>query len=130
MDEIINSSANMGIVKISDDVVSVIAGLAAAEVKGITGMSTGLAGGITQMLGGKKNPSKGVKVNVGEESASIDIVVGVEYGIKIPEVAKAVQDGVKKAVETMTGLKVSAVNIFVHNVIVAKSENNNELVEE
>ncbi|WP_139904276.1 Asp23/Gls24 family envelope stress response protein [Clostridium thermarum] len=130
MDENINSSANMGIVKISDDVVGVIAGLAAAEVKGIVGMSTGLAGGITQILGGKKNPSKGVKVNVGEESASIDIAVAVEYGIKIPEVAKAVQDGVKKAVETMTGLKVSAVNIFVHNVIVAKNEDNNELIEE
>lgn len=130
MDEILNSSANMGIVKISDDVVSVIAGLAAAEIKGITGMSTGLTGGITQMLGGKKNPSKGVKVNVGEESASIDIIVGVEYGIKIPEVAKAVQDSVKKAVETMTGLNVSAVNIFVHNIIVPKSESNSELVEE
>ncbi|WP_163194738.1 Asp23/Gls24 family envelope stress response protein [Clostridium thermarum] len=130
MDENINSSANVGIVKISDDVVGVIAGLAAAEVKGIVGMSTGLAGGITQILGGKKNPSKGVKVNVGEESASIDIAVAVEYGIKIPEVAKAVQDGVKKAVETMTGLKVSAVNIFVHNVIVAKNEDNNELIEE
>lgn len=130
MDEILNSSANMGIVKISDDVVSVIAGLAAAEIKGITGMSTGLTGGITQILGGKKSPSKGVKVNVGEEGASIDIIVGVEYGIKIPEVAKAVQDSVKKAVETMTGLKVSAVNIFVHNIIVPKNESNNELVEE
>lgn len=130
MDENINTSVNMGIVKISDDVVSVIAGLATAEVKGITGMSTGLAGGITQILGGKKNPSKGVKVTVGEESASIDIVVGVEYGIKIPEIAKVVQDNVKKAVETMTGLKVSAVNIYVQNVIVPKNENDKELIEE
>ncbi|MDP4087753.1 MAG: Asp23/Gls24 family envelope stress response protein [Bacillota bacterium] len=130
MDENINNSANMGIVKISDEVVSVIAGLAAAEIKGITGMSAGLAGGITQMLGGKKNLSKGVKVNVGEDSASIDIVVGVEYGIKIHEAAKSVQDNVKKAVETMTGLSVSAVNIFVHNIIVPKTDVNNELVEE
>ncbi|NLM35724.1 MAG: Asp23/Gls24 family envelope stress response protein [Clostridiales bacterium] len=130
MDENINTSVNMGIVKISDDVVSVIAGLAAAEVKGITGMSTGLAGGITQILGGKKNPSKGVKVTVGEDSASIDIVVGVEYGVKIPEIAKVVQDNVKKAVETMTGLKVSAVNIYVQNVIVPKNENDKDLIEE
>ncbi|HCW04962.1 MAG TPA: Asp23/Gls24 family envelope stress response protein [Clostridium sp.] len=130
MDENINTSVNMGIVKISDDVVSVIAGLAAAEVKGITGMSTGLAGGITQILGGKKNPSKGIKVTVGEDSASIDIVVGVEYGVKIPEIAKVVQDNVKKAVETMTGLKVSAVNIFVQNVIVPKIESGKDLMEE
>lgn len=130
MDENLNNSANMGIVKISDDVVSVIAGLAAAEIKGITGMSTGLTGGITQILGGKKNLSKGVKVNVGEDSASIDIVVGVEYGIKIPEVAKSVQDNVKKAVETMTGLSVSAVNIFVHNIIVPKIDGSSELEEE
>lgn len=130
MEENINTSVNMGVVKISDDVVSVIAGLAAAEVKGITGMSTGLAGGITQILGGKKNPSKGVKVTVGEDSASIDIVVGVEYGVKIPEIAKVVQDNVKKAVETMTGLKVSAVNIYVQNVIVPKNENDKDLIEE
>ena len=130
MDENINTSVNMGIVKISDDVVSVIAGLAAAEVKGITGMSTGLAGGIKQILGGKKNPSKGIKVTVGEDSASIDIVVGVEYGVKIPEIAKVVQDNVKKAVETMTGLKVSAVNIFVQNVIVPKIESGKDLMEE
>lgn len=130
MDENINTSVNMGIVKISDDVVSVIAGLAVAEVKGITGMSTGLAGGITQILGGKKNPSKGIKVTVGEDSASIDIVVGVEYGVKIPEIAKVVQDNVKKAVETMTGLKVSAVNIFVQNVIVPKIESGKDLMEE
>ena len=95
MDENINTSVNMGIVKISDDVVSVIAGLAAAEVKGITGMSTGLAGGITQILGGKKESFKGIKVIVGEDSASIDIVVGVEYG-EIPEIAKVVQDNVKR----------------------------------
>ncbi|NLZ47367.1 MAG: Asp23/Gls24 family envelope stress response protein [Clostridiales bacterium] len=130
MDENTNTSVNMGIVKISDDVVSVIAGLAAAEVKGITGMSTGLAGGITQILGGKKNPSKGVKVTVAEDSASIDIVVGVEYGVKIPEIAKVVQDNVKKTVETMTGLKVSAVNIYVQNVIVPKNENDKDLIEE
>lgn len=130
MDENTNTSVNMGIVKISDDVVSVIAGLAAAEVKGITGMSTSLAGGITQILGGKKNPSKGVKVTVAEDSASIDIVVGVEYGVKIPEIAKVVQDNVKKTVETMTGLKVSAVNIYVQNVIVPKNENDKDLIEE
>jgi uncharacterized alkaline shock family protein YloU len=121
---------DMGIVKISDDVVGAIAGLAASEIEGIAGMSASLVGGITQMLGGKKNISKGVKVNVGENSASIDLYVVVEYGVKIPEVAVKVQENVKKAVETMTGLSVSAVNIHVQNVMIPKAEENMELIEE
>jgi len=127
MDENILNNSNMGIVKISDEVVSVIAGLAAAEIKGINGMNTGLTGGITQILSGKKNLSKGVKVTVGEESATIDLSVVVEYGVKIPEVAGAVQENVKRAVETMTGLTVSAVNIYVQSILVPKSEDNSEL---
>lgn len=130
MDENVMNNTNMGIVKISDEVVSVIAGLAAAEIKGIVGMNTGVSGGITQILSGKKNLSKGVKVNVGEESATIDIMVVVEYGIKISDVAASVQENVKRAVETMTGLSVSAVNIYVQNIVVPKSEVSAELNEE
>lgn len=130
MEENLNKNTNMGIVKISDEVVCVIAGLAAAEIKGIIGINTGVAGGITQILGGKKNPSKGVKVNVGEESATIDISVVVEYGTKIPEVAATVQESVKKAVETMTGLNVSGVNIYVQNIVLPKSESSPDLTEE
>ncbi|MBY7023555.1 Asp23/Gls24 family envelope stress response protein, partial [Clostridium botulinum] len=113
---------DMGIVKISDEVVGVIAGLAATEIKGIVGMSSGVVGGITQILKGKKNISKGVKVNVGEESASIDLYVVVEYGVKIPEVAQKVQEDVKRSVETMTGLTVSSVNIHVQNVMIPKMD--------
>lgn len=130
MDENLKNNSNMGIVKISDEVVSVIAGIAAAEIKGIVGMSAGLTGGITQILSGKKNLSKGVKVTVGEDNAAIDIVVVVEYGTKIPEVAVAVQENVKRAVESMTGLAVSAVNIFVQNIVLPKSENTIEVNEE
>lgn len=130
MDENITQNTNMGIVKISDEVVSVIAGLAAAEVKGIVGMNTGLAGGITQILSGKKNPSKGVKVNVGEESATIELGIVVEYGTKIPEVAGVVQENVKRAVESMTGLNVSAVNIYVQSIVVPKSDNTADITEE
>jgi uncharacterized alkaline shock family protein YloU len=130
MEDNMNKNTNMGIVKISDEVVCVIAGLAAAEIKGVIGLNTGVAGGITQILGGKKNPSKGVKVNVGEESATIDISVVVEYGTKIPEVATAVQESVKKAVETMTGLNVSGINIYVQNIIVPKGESSPDLIEE
>lgn len=122
MEENIKNELDMGIVKISDDVVAVIAGLACNEVKGIVGISSGIVGGITQILSGKKNLSKGVKVNVGETDATIDIFIVVEYGVKIPEVAAEVQNNVKRAVESMTGLTVSAINIFVHNVYLPKAE--------
>ena len=126
MDENITCETEMGIVKISDEVVGVIAGLATIEVKGILGMSSGVVGDITQIfLTGKKNFSKGVKVNVGENSAAIDLYVVVEYGVKIPEIALQAQQNVKKAVESMTGLLVSAINIHVQNVVIPKLEENN-----
>lgn len=130
MEENFQEESNMGIVKISDEVVGVIAGLAATEIKGIVGMSANLVGGITQILTGKKNLSKGVKVNVGENSAAIDLYVVVEYGYKIPEVGKQVQENVKKTVETMTGLVVSAINIHVQNVLIPKVEEKQEEVQE
>lgn len=130
MDEEIKNEIDLGIVKISDDVVGVIAGLAATEVKGIVGMSANLVGGITQILSGKKNLSKGVKVNVGENSASIDLFVVVEYGVKILDVATQVQESVKKAVESMTGLIVSSVDVHVQNVFIAKVEEVQEKFEE
>ncbi len=120
MEENIREEVDMGIVKISDEVVGVIAGLATTEIKGVVGMSANLVGGITQILTGKKNLSKGVKVNVGETSSTIDLFIVVEYGVKIPEVSKLVQENVKKTVETMTGLVVSAINIHVQNVIIPK----------
>lgn len=131
MEENMSNEMDMGIVKISDEVVGVIAGLATTEIKGIVGMSVGAVGGITQILTGKKNLSKGVKVTVGENSATIDLSVVIEYGVRIPEVAIKVQENVKKAVESMTGLTVSAVNIHVQNVLIPKSEDNNiEQIEE
>ncbi len=130
MEEDIKNEIDMGIVKISDEVVGVIAGLATTEIKGIVGMSASIAGGITQILSGKKNLSKGVKVSVGENSASIDLYVVVEYGVKIPEVAAAVQENVKKAVESMTGLTVSTINIHVQNVLIPKLEDSVEVDEE
>lgn len=122
MSDQINETEDRGIVKISDEVVEVIAGIAASEIKGVVGMSAGLVNGISQILSGKKNLSKGVKVNVGEDSASIDLYIVVEYGIKIPELAEEIQSNVKKAVESMTGLNVSGVNVYVQNVSITKEE--------
>lgn len=126
MEENSREDMDMGIVKISDEVVGVIAGLSTTEVKGIVGMSANLVGGITQILTGKKNLSKGVKVNVGENSSTIDLHVVVEYGVKIPDICSQVMQNVKKAVETMTGLVVSAVNVHVENVVIPKLEEKHE----
>jgi uncharacterized alkaline shock family protein YloU len=130
MEENVKEEIDMGIVKISDEVVGVIAGLATTEIKGVVGMSANLVGGITQILTGKKNLSKGVKVTVGENSSTIDLHIVVEYGVRIPDVAVQVQENVKKSVEAMTGLVVSAVNIHVQNVVIPKSEENVEEVVE
>ena len=103
-------------IRIADDVVAVIAGVAVSEVPGVAGMSGGFAGGISEVLSGKKNMAKGIKVEVGEKEAKIDVNIIVEYGTRIPDVAFEIQNRVKKAVETMTGLKVLEVNVHVQGV--------------
>ncbi|QEK12148.1 Asp23/Gls24 family envelope stress response protein [Crassaminicella thermophila] len=110
-----------GQIKIADEVVGVIAGIAATEVPGVAGMSGGIGGGIAEMLG-RKNLSKGVKVEVGEKEAAVDLYIIVEYGIKIPDVAWQIQESVKKAIENMTGLNVVEVNIHVQGVNMDKDE--------
>ena len=102
--------------KIADDVVAVIAGVAVSEVQGVASMAGGFAGGITEVLSGKKNLSKGIKVEVGEKETKIDVNIIVEYGTRIPDVAFEIQNRVKKAVENMTGLKVVEVNVHVQGV--------------
>jgi len=104
-----------GKVLFADDVVATIAGLAATDVKGVAAMSGGLANGIAEKLG-RKSLSKGVKVQVGEKETAIDLYIIVDYGVKVPEVAWNIQENVKKAVETMTGLSVIKVNIHVQGV--------------
>lgn len=103
-------------IKIADDVVAVIAGVAVSEVPGVYSMAGGFAGGITEVLSGKKNMSKGIKVEVGEKETKVDVNIIVEYGTRIPDVAFEIQNRVKKAVETMTGLKVIEVNVHVQGV--------------
>ncbi len=106
---------SLGSIRIADEVVGIIAGLAATEVQGVAGMSGGIGGGIAEMLG-RKNLSKGVKVEVGEKEAAVDIYVIVEFGVRIPEVAADIQNNVKQAIEGMTGLTVVEVNIHVQGV--------------
>lgn len=117
----------IGNIKISVDVVATIAGIAASQTKGVAGMYSSFAGGIAEMLGAKKNPSKGVKVDMSEDSVKIDLYIVVEYGVRVPELAWEIQEGVKSSVETMTGLSVDKVNIHIEGVSFASEENENSI---
>ena len=116
-------------IKIADDVVATIAGIAVAEVPGVAEMAGGFAGGITEVLSGKKNLAKGIKVEVGEKDTKIDVNIIVEYGVRIPDVAFEIQNRVKKAVETMTGLTVVEVNVHVQGVNTEPKEEETETEE-
>ena len=116
-----NKSIEHGDVKISNEVISIIAGVAANEIDGVVGMSSGIAGGISEMLG-MKNLSKGVKVDIEEKEANIDIFITVEYGIKISEIGLKVQKNVKDTVENMTGLEVKTVNVNIQDVSFPKKD--------
>lgn len=111
----IHENGKVGEVQIADEVVAIIAGLAATEVEGVATMS----GNITNELVGKlgmKNLSKGVKVEVSSEAVTVDLALTLEYGYSIPKVSKTVQEKVKTAIENMTGLKVSEVNVRIAGV--------------
>lgn len=102
-------------IKIANDVVATYAGIAVAEVEGVYAMAGGFAG-LTEAFSGKKNLSKGIKVEVGEKSTKIDVNIIVEYGARIPDVAYEIQTRIKKSVEAMTDLKVLEVNVHVQGV--------------
>jgi uncharacterized alkaline shock family protein YloU len=116
----IHENGKVGEVQIADDVVAVIAGLAATEVKGVAATGSNVTSELTGRLG-KKNPSKGVKVQVSPDAVSVDMALTLEYGYGIPETAKLVQEKVKLAIENMTGLQVREVNIRIAGVNIVKS---------
>ena len=123
-------SENDGI-QISNDVVAVIAGVAVSEVQGVAGMAGGFAGGISEVFSGKKNLAKGIKADINDGKAKLDVNIIVEYGSRIPDVAFEIQNRVKKAVENMTGLVVEEVNVHVQGVntdtaIAEKTETEND----
>lgn len=121
--EDLNREESMGVVIISDEVVSVIAGIAAQEIEGVLDTQTGVASNITSILKkGKKNAGKGTKVTINGDKATIDMSIVVEYGRKIMDLAAQVQENVKKTVEAMTGLAVESVNVSVQNIYEPKTE--------
>jgi uncharacterized alkaline shock family protein YloU len=104
-----------GLIRISDDVVATIAGLAALETPGVAAMSGGISEDLAKRLSGR-NAQKGVSVEVGQVEAAIDLRIVVKYGIPIQEVGRQLQDNVREAVENMTGLTVVEVNVKVEGV--------------
>lgn len=116
-----NETFEYGQVKISDDVVIIIAGIATSGVKGVNTTRTGVAEGISNLFS-KNNYSKGIKVEINENTVVLDIFINVEYGYKINEVAREVQAAVKKEIETMTDLQVASVNVHVLNIIQEKDK--------
>lgn len=112
------NTSNLGQIQIADEVIAIIAGTASLEVEGVDGMSstfTGFSGDISKI--GKKNLSKGVRITVLDDTVIADLSVFIKSGSKIHDVAVEVQKKVKTAIETMTGLLVTSVNVTVAGLI-------------
>ena len=112
---------SIGKVNISDEVIAVVSSVASTEVKGVYGMCNTITSGIAELFG-KKNLSKGVKVELVENTVKIGVSITVEAGCKIPDVSWKVQEKVKREVENMTGLDVLSVDVFVNGIHFPKEE--------
>lgn len=111
----------LGDIQIADEVIAIIAGLAATEVEGVAKMYGNITNELVSKIG-IKNLSKGVKVAVTPEDVKVDLSLEVRYGYSVMEVSKKVQEKVKQAIETMTGLDVSMVRVRIAGVAIEKSE--------
>jgi uncharacterized alkaline shock family protein YloU len=118
--------SELGNIKIADDVVKVISSKAAVDVDGVFKLAGGVADEVNKILG-KKRPTHGVKVEVGEKECSIEVFIVVEYGYSIPEVAGEVQEAVIKNITELTGLKVVEVSIYVQDVKIKEAEAEEEI---
>ena len=110
-----------GKIRISEEVISVISAIAAKEVEGLASMGGTILENIGEIIA-KKSHGKGVKVEFNEEGLTIDVHITVKFGVKIREVSLAIQEHVKNAVETMAGLNVLTVNVFVDAVELEKAK--------
>ena len=106
---------NLGEVKIADEVVAIIAGLATTEVKGVSSMAGNITNEIVSKLG-MKNLSKGIMVEVLDDEIKVDVAINIAYGYSIPEISTKVQEKVKTTIENMTGITVAIVNVRVASV--------------
>ena len=112
---VLKIDGDRGEVRIADEVVAIIAGMAATDVRGVASMAGNIKNELVSMMG-MKTLSKGVKVDVTEEHVSVDLSLNIKYGYNIPDVSERVQDRVKSAIENMTGLTVLDVNVRIAGV--------------
>ena len=113
--EYVSRSDELGNIHISEEVLAAIAAAATLEVEGVNALSANLGSDLAELLG-KKHLTKGIQIAMEEEKVKVELSILMEYGHTIPEVGKAVQDNVKNAVESMTGLEVAAVNVAVSGI--------------
>ncbi len=119
--EYVSRSDELGNIHISEEVLAAISAAATLEVEGVNALSANLGSDLAELLG-KKHLTKGIHVQLEEEKVKVELSVLMNYGYTIPEVGKAVQDGVKSAVESMTGLDVSEVNVTVTGIAFEKKD--------
>ncbi len=112
------SSSDAGEIKVADEVVAIIAGLAATEVEGVSSMAGNITNEIVSKIG-VKNLSKGILVEVMDDEVKVDVAVNISYGYNIPDVSLKVQEKVRATIENMTGLKVAVVNVRIATVDMA-----------
>lgn len=116
---VLQDDENLGTVKIADDVVAMIAALAATEVEGVAAMSGNMTNELLSRVG-VKSMAKGTRVEVLQKRVKVDLAITIEYGFNIPATCQRVQTKVKNAVENMTGLEVNDVNIRIAGINVAR----------
>lgn len=129
MSETVKNGMSEDKIRIADEVIATIAGIAAAEVENLASMSGGFVDGIAGMLG-RKNLGKGIRVEIRENDVSIDMYIVIQYGCKIHEVARDIQVKVRDAVEMMTGLQVAQINIHIVGISIDKEVRKVQVVDE
>lgn len=114
-DDRTNEGSDLGAIMVHHGVIAIIARIAALKVPGVVEMSTSFADGIANMIG-RNSGERGVKVNLQGQNVDVELNIVVEYGAKIPRVAWAVQNEVRRAIEEMTGKKVGTIDVLVQGV--------------
>lgn len=114
-------NGNMGQVQIADEVVAIIAGLAATEVEGVASMAGNITNELVSKLG-KKSLSKGIRVKVEDGIVNVNVALNIAYGYSVPKTCKKVQEKVKAAIENMTGLEVEKVDIRLQMISISKEK--------
>ena len=113
-------------VKISEEVIAVITGIAVSETEGVVSVGAGgIASGWAELISGKKNNSKGIKIEMAESEVNVEVAIVVKYGVNIPEIAANVQINVKNSIEEMTGLNVNGIDVKIVGIKTEAQEKKN-----